>query len=69
MKRAKTDTHAKSERLTITLGEGQRRKIAAIARLHRTSAATVIRWALDQYIAERSADLSRAKPRLRSKNQ
>lgn len=41
---------AKAERLTITLGGGQRQKIEAIAKGRRTSAATVIRWALDEYI-------------------
>jgi hypothetical protein len=41
---------AKTERLTITLGEGQRRSIAEIAREQRTSVATVIRWAVDRYL-------------------
>lgn len=41
----------RSERLTITLGKGQRSRIALIAKKRRTSAATVIRWALDEYIA------------------
>jgi hypothetical protein len=50
MKAAKGD-ESKSDRLTITLGAGQRRLIEAIARMRRTSAATVIRWALDEYIA------------------
>ena len=39
-----------TERLTITLGGGQRQKIEAIAKDRRTSAATVVRWALDEYI-------------------
>ena len=42
-----------SERLTITLGKGQRRKIEAIAKRQRTSTATVIRWAVDKYLAKR----------------
>ncbi len=46
---------AKSERLTITLGGGQRQKIEAIATHRRTSAATVIRWALDEYIEANEA--------------
>jgi hypothetical protein len=41
---------AKSERLTITLAVGQRKKIESIANQHRTSAATIIRWAIDEYI-------------------
>lgn len=40
----------KSERLTITLADDQRRRITAIARQRRTSAATVIRWAVDKYL-------------------
>lgn len=38
------------DRLTITLGEDQRRRVSEIARQHRTSVATVIRWAVDQYL-------------------
>ncbi len=41
---------SRSERLTVTLGDDQRRRIAAIARQRRTSAATVIRWAVDRYL-------------------
>jgi len=41
----------KRERLTITLGAGQKPKIDAIAKKKRTNAATVIRWAIDQYLA------------------
>ncbi len=49
MKRAsKGDTT--SDRLTITLGAGQRERIESIASERRTSAATIIRWALDEYI-------------------
>lgn len=40
----------KSQRLTITLGIDQRRQIALIARRRRTSAAAIIRWAVDDYI-------------------
>jgi hypothetical protein len=55
---------AKSERLTITLGGGQRQKIGLIAKQHRTSAATVIRWALDEYIeANEVVGRSRSKPK------
>lgn len=46
---------AKSERLTITLGGGQRKQIASIAKQRRTSAATIIRWALDEYIEAQEA--------------
>lgn len=42
----------KSQRLTITLGNDQLRQIATLAKRRRTSAAAVIRWALDAYIAE-----------------
>lgn len=49
MKRASKGV-ATSERLTITLGDGQREKIESIASERRTSAATIIRWALDEYI-------------------
>ncbi len=56
----------KADRLTITLGSGQRRKLQAIARQHRTSLATVIRWALDKYIASNAGNNkagSTSKPR------
>lgn len=42
----------KSERLTITLAAEQRRQVAAIAHERRTSEATVIRWAVDKYVAD-----------------
>ena len=58
MKRAKNERVVKSERLTITLGVDQRRQIAALARNQRTSEAAVIRWALDEYIAQSSAKTS-----------
>jgi predicted transcriptional regulator len=45
-------TTSKAARLTITLGDDQRREIESIARERRTSSATVIRWAIDQYISE-----------------
>lgn len=44
----------KPERLTITLANGQRRKIEAMARDARTSVATVIRQAVDKYVADYS---------------
>lgn len=59
MKREKSDKSGRSERLTITLGSDQRRKLAVIARKRRTSAATVIRWALDEYIASKTDDGNR----------
>lgn len=59
MERSKRGMPSKSERLTITLGSDQRRKLNAIARKRRTSAATVIRWALDEYI---EANSSKPKP-------
>jgi hypothetical protein len=40
------------KRLTITVGDDQLRQIARIARERRTSAAAVIRWALDAYISD-----------------
>lgn len=39
----------KAERLTVTVGKGQRRQLEVIAKKRRTSAATVVRWALDEY--------------------
>jgi len=44
-----------SDRLTITLAKGQRRKIHAIAKRQHTSAATVIRWAVAKYLAKTGA--------------
>jgi hypothetical protein len=44
----------KSRRLTITLAKGQRGRIEAIARRRHTSAATVIRWAVDKYLAAKT---------------
>jgi predicted transcriptional regulator len=55
MQRPKSEKSVKPERLTITLANGQRRKIEAIARDARTSVATVIRQAVDKYVAECSA--------------
>ncbi len=55
----------KAERLTITLGDDQRRKIASIAREDRTSIATIIRQAVDCYIARRSLKGPRAKAKPR----
>jgi|GEM_PF-4750244 len=55
----------KPDRLTITLGRDQRSQIEAIAGHERTSIATVIRWALDEYIAAHRLDIvtDRAKSR------
>jgi hypothetical protein len=52
MKRDKKSERPK--RLTITLARGQRGKIEAIAKRRRTSAATVIRWAVDKYLAAKT---------------
>lgn len=41
----------KTGRITVTLGSDQRKKVAEIAKQRRTSEATVVRWALDTYIA------------------
>lgn len=46
---------AKARRLTITLGGDQRRQIESIAKERRTSAATVIRWAVDDYLSAHNA--------------
>ncbi|MHB8486653.1 MAG: hypothetical protein ACYDCM_13140 [Candidatus Acidiferrales bacterium] len=43
----------KTDRLTITLAGGQRRALMTIASKELTSAATVIRWALDDYIEKK----------------
>lgn len=56
-------TVAGPDRLTITLGAGQRRKLAAIAKRRRTSQATVVRWALDEYIVKNSVARRTQKPR------
>jgi predicted transcriptional regulator len=53
---------AKSERLTITLGPDQRRQLTKIAQRRRTSTATVIRWAVDDYIRR----TSRRKPKTKA---
>jgi len=49
--RTKKARSAPAERLTITLGQDQRRRISIIARERRTSEASIIRWAVDEYIA------------------
>lgn len=54
-----------TERLTVTLGRGQRSRIAALARTRRTSVATVIRWALDDYIAANGDDRPSGRTRRR----
>jgi hypothetical protein len=51
MKRQRSGNSSKSERFTITLATGQRRKIRGIARDKHISEATVIRWAVDEYVA------------------
>lgn len=53
---AKTSKRRNSDRLTISLGEDQRPRIAEIARQQRTSEAAVIRWAVDRFIADQAAD-------------
>lgn len=58
MAKVSRESADKADRLTITLGKGQRARIAAIARMRRTSAATVIRWALDEYIAANAKSAS-----------
>jgi hypothetical protein len=40
----------KAERLTVTLLAGQRRELESIAERKHISAATVIRWAVDEYL-------------------
>jgi len=51
----------KSDRLSITLGKGQRKQLQAIAEQRRTSLATVIRWALDDYVAVNASTAPRTK--------
>lgn len=50
MKRA---PQLKLPRLTITLGQGQREALEAIAKRNRTTRAFIIRYALDCFIEER----------------
>jgi hypothetical protein len=42
----------KSPRLTITLGQGQREDLQAIADRNRTKLAFIVRYALDRFIEE-----------------
>lgn len=42
----------KPPRLTITLGEGQREALVAIADRNHTTQAFIVRYALDRFIAE-----------------
>lgn len=42
----------KLPRLTITLGQGQREALEAIADRHHTTLAFVVRYALDRFIEE-----------------
>jgi hypothetical protein len=56
MQQSMSAKSVKPERLTITLANGQRRKITAIARQGRMSVATVIRQAVDHYIAQRFSE-------------
>jgi hypothetical protein len=51
----------KSNRLTITLAKGQRGRIEAIAKRRHTSAATVIRWAVDKYLATKTVKARRVR--------
>ncbi|NLX99951.1 MAG: ribbon-helix-helix protein, CopG family [Rhodopirellula sp.] len=50
-----------AQRLTVTLGEDQRRKIEAIANEARTSVATIIRQAVDRYLADVSTQTPKTK--------
>jgi hypothetical protein len=43
---------ANQERLTISLGEGQRKELESIATTNHTSLAFVIRYALNHFITE-----------------
>jgi len=52
----------KRDRLTVTLGDDQRQRIASIARERRTSEATIIRWAVDEYIAGYGPDEPKRRP-------
>lgn len=56
MKRTSPGTSSKAERLTITLGDDQRRQVEAIARDRRTSSASIIRLAVDEFIAGNAID-------------
>ena len=50
MSHRKITRTAMTDRLTVTLANDQREKVAAIARKGRTSAATIIRQAIDSYV-------------------
>jgi hypothetical protein len=57
----KSNNGTKVERLTITLATGQKRKLRALATQHRTSLSTVVRWALDAYVASNATDGARGR--------
>lgn len=52
MTAGKSDNSPGAWRLTITMGDDQRGQVELIARRRRTSAASVIRWAIDAYVAK-----------------
>lgn len=49
MPRKKRSFVGEPHRLTVTLGRDQRKAVEVIALRNRTSAATVVRWAVDDY--------------------
>jgi hypothetical protein len=52
---SKKSTKPKRHRLTITFGEGQKEKIDLLAKEKRTNVNTVIRWAIDSYLASNAS--------------
>jgi predicted transcriptional regulator len=52
----RTGDKKKPHRLTVTLLAGQRRKLESIAERKHISAATVIRWAVDEYLRRESSN-------------
>jgi hypothetical protein len=57
-----TKRRRNGDRLTISLGEDQRLRIAEIARQRRTSEAAVIRWAVDRFLADQASDQRHSLP-------
>lgn len=55
----RTRRKLKSERLTVSLDEDQKRLLDSASRDYRTSAATIIRWALDEYFGARESPAGR----------
>jgi hypothetical protein len=47
---------ARTDRLTITLADDQRQQIAAIAKKRRTSEASIVRLAVDDFLAAQGID-------------